>query len=187
MDAELKFIDSAAVTVSPVPTGGTVQLLNGVGNGTDYTNRIGRKTWNVEAVIYVNVNSTATSAPIGDSVRTMVIVDNQPSGALPSLGDILATADITAPRNMDNRARFEFLYDRVTDCEAGTYTTGTLTAGSPQQHTTRINLELNLESIYSTNTTTIASISSGAVYLVFVSATGLYRVIYNSRIIFLDS
>lgn len=184
---EWKTIDSGLVIVGFVPTAGTLFLLNGVAQGTDYTNRIGRRAC-MESILlklfaYPN---TSTPAPQGDCVRMMVVWDTQGNSTTPSVTDILAAADLSSPYNLNTRDRFEVLMDENMDLAAHNYTSGNLSSGNPYFNSYTGYTDINLCTTFSGTGSTSASISSGSLYLLLISAFSKYTVTYNSRVRFTD-
>lgn len=107
---EPKFVDYAFSGGSIV--GGTpgVTLISGVGTGTDYTDRIGRKVqWKSLRIRFsVYQSTTATLA----TVRVLVVCDRNNQGAVPNASEIVAnTASSETATNFANRERFRVLLD----------------------------------------------------------------------------
>lgn len=183
---ELKTIDSGTVAYGAVG-GGAVNctLLNGVATGTDYTNRIGRTITMSSILIrfkfYVN-----TSTNTGDTIRIMLIYDTQTNGAIPTSTDVLQTANYMEPVNLNNRDRFLVLRDKFIGMPAAVITPP-LVAGSPREVPVKMYLKLNKDTIYGGTTSGIASIQSGALYLLMISGGGFCNAVYNSRVRFYDS
>lgn len=189
---ELKVIDVAsAVNGSTAAGGGSITLLNGVSQGTDYTNRIGRKVILKSLLVRLNVvPNIANSAPQGDIIRVMVVYDCQTNAAAPVLSDIINAGSITyqSPMNLNNRDRFKILADKFLTMEANVYTAGALTAGSPRPKQIKIWKKMNMEEIFGGTGATVGSIQTGAIFLVIVAATTAFSTIsFETRVRFMDA
>lgn len=170
---ELKVVDTD-ITAGPVLAGGSITLLNGVATGTDFTQRIGRKTlWKSIFLRIFFLPTNTVPAPSADVIRVMLIYDSQANGTAPVITDILTVGTYESPMNLNNRDRFRIIADRFVMMGANNYTTGALVAGSPQAKMVQVYKKISLESIYSGTGGTIASIQSGAFYLVVLNASNL--------------
>jgi len=140
--------------------GGAILLLNGVAQGTDANQRIGRKVkWvSILARFVIALGPTPTSFP----VRTMLVWDKQTNAAAPAITDILVAASVVSPNNMDNRARFAVLLDWVDDVN---------TVNKPFL-TRTVYLRKTMQTIFSGTANTIGSIASGSLFLVTIGYTG---------------
>lgn len=183
----MKRIDSGQVSLGAPATTGTLSLINGVSSGTDETNRTGRYSQMVryDISVFFEPNTASTSAN-GDVIRTILLYDAQPNGAAPGVADVLQNNNYTEPYNSDNSDRFLILYDCFVNLEANAYTAGVLTNGTPKFHSVLIEDNCDLETIYSGTGATIASIASGSLYLLFISAYASWLGSYNSRVWFYD-
>lgn len=187
---ELKTIDTASASANLTLTAGLV-LLNGVAQGTDYINRIGRRV--VMKSLYIRfslVPNVANSAPVGDFARILLVYDCQSNGAAPLAADILnAAADYLSPLNLNNRDRFKILHDKVIPMNPNVYTAGALTSGDPVNKTWKLFKKMNMDIIFGGTGATVGSIQTGAIYLLYMSAgaTSYSTLTYNCRIRFIDS
>lgn len=103
----------------------------------------------------------------------MIIYDAQANGATPAITDILQNGTYESPMNLNNRDRFRVLADKFYAMGANNYTTGTLVAGSPMPRICSIFKKFRLETIYSGTGSTVASIQSGAFYLLVINTANL--------------
>lgn len=186
--SELKFIDTLLAN-SPIPAAGALTLVNGVAQGTDFTNRIGRKTVIKSLLFNASVvYNAAGSLPIGDICRLMVVWDSQANSAAPAVTDILATADPYSGMNLNNRDRFQIIWDKRFAMNPATYAAGALTAGAPNTKWITKYKRCHKECIFSNTGATIASIQTGSIYFLQISqntancSTNMYI-----RIRFVDS
>lgn len=184
---ELKVCDNPAGNGN-FTTAGAVVLLNGIAQGTDYTNRIGRKvmlkSWLFRFGVLPKNN---VSAPYGDICRVILLYDCQTNAASPAVTDILNTADYNAPMNLNNRDRFKVLADKYVTIGSFNYTTSILSAGSPVPKQTKIYKKLNHEEIFGGTGATIGSINTGGLFVLFISVTGNTTYLYDSRVRFIDA
>lgn len=188
MDLEEKFIDSGQTGLGTPSASGSVQYVSGVATGTDYNNRIGRSIYykRLELKVFLEPKITASS-PTGDIIRTVVVLDRQPNGSNPAAADILQNNNYTEPYQVNNRDRFEVLYDKFLVCEANAYAASALTVGDPKFHYLECVIPINQRAIFSGTTAAVASVSSGAIFILFISAYASWTATYNSRIVFTDS
>jgi len=185
---ELKVIDNPSGSGN-APSAGVVVLLNGVGQGTDYTQRIGRKIL-LKSILFrfSVVPNTATSSSSGDIVRMMLIYDCQTNAATPGITDILNLAAFNAPMNLNNRDRFKVLSDKFITMASAVYTGAALTTGSPSPKQVKVFKKMNMEQIFGGTASSVGSINTGAIFLIVISlnnAASTY--LYDSRVRFIDS
>nr|QKI29017.1 Cap [Kummerowia striata CRESS virus] len=184
---ELKVCDNPAGSGS-FATAGIVVLLNGIAQGTDYTNRIGRKVMLKSWLFRISVVPKNTaSAPYGDICRIMLLYDCQTNAATPAVTDILNSADYNAPMNLNNRDRFKVLADKYVTIASFNYAAGALTTGSPTPKQTKIYKKMNYEEIFGGTGSTVGSINTGGLFVLFISLTGNTTYLYDSRVRFYDA
>lgn len=129
---ELKYIDVGGVpgvmNISAVgaSSGGeagtaSLELLNGLTQGTDSTTRIGRKVCmrSIQGRWTFTLQNTAggvfPAGVVGGQVRLLIVYDKQSNGVAPVATDILqggATTQLVSPINLNNRERFVVLIDK---------------------------------------------------------------------------
>lgn len=176
---ERKVID-VGVTTAQVNTTGAITLLNGSTQGTDYTNRIGRKI--VVKSLYIRgamlneqANNQLTTGTQGAQAgRMIVFVDMQPNGATPAVTDLLVSASPYSQLNLNNRDRFKIIKDKMYFFDPYVYTTTATQASAAltnQIKQIKCYKNMNLETIYNSgNAGTIGDIQSGALYLLFIGS-----------------
>lgn len=111
---ELKTIDTT--TACEFSTTGTIALINGVAQGTDFTTRVGRK-FNMRSILLrarIGVGGTATASVW----RMMLVYDKQANAAAPAITDILDSINTTSNNNLANRERFIVIMDKLGYVEA---------------------------------------------------------------------
>lgn len=161
-------------------TTGQFSLLAAPIPGSDYTNRIGRKT--LIKSVYIRgivtcelADKTGGASMLGVSpaqlARMIIFADMQPNGAAPAVTDLLKTADPTDQLNLNNRDRFRIYCDKQFAINAYAYSTTATQAVASLSNSFAIKKfkKLNLETIYNSGTAgTIADIQSGALYMFWI-------------------
>ncbi len=113
---EKKFHDVEDQANSTTTAGTISEDLLVIEQGVAENQRVGRKIWirqiNMRIVLGLGVQATAVG---GGSIQTrlMLIHDKQCNGALPTVLDVLETADQLSYRNLANAARFTVLKDKL--------------------------------------------------------------------------
>lgn len=184
---ELKTIDTGTQSTSAAAVGSVI-LLNGVGQGTDYTNRIGRRILLKSLLLRFNITTIpSTSDPAGDFIRILVVYDAQTNAVTPAVTDII-NGDFLSPLNLSSRDRFKVLSDKTTTMNPNGYTAGAVSGGSPRNVAYKIYKKMSMEEIFGGTGATVGSIQTGAIFLLIISAAnGASAVNWNSRIRFIDS
>lgn len=168
--------------VSTTGTNDAAILLNGIAPGNGSWNRIGKKTFNKSIRLFgiaiAQLDAAATTENyFGNTLRMVVVWDKQPSGGtIPTFDTVFGVTDsaglesssILDPVRYDNMGRFQILRDkRYTLNPAADFTGGTVnTQDLLVEFDEYIKLG-NRETIYSGEDATIASISTGALYVYF--------------------
>lgn len=182
--SEIKAIDIPTQQAFRLPATNSCNLLNGIQTGAAFFNRIGSRIEmrNLHIRGQVVLAATATVSML----RLLIVYDRQPTGALPVVSDLLQSRDQTGTAttsgsseiNLDNRDRFTIIRDMQLYAPPATFTAGVLTNG-PQfpgndDQQWDINEFIKLRGLTthyksSSNPTTIADISTGALYAYFVA------------------
>lgn len=175
---ELKFIDTQIAAGALAATGPPI-LLNGVTQGTDWNNRIGR-TFQMKSILFrfairPNPASAASNSTLGPMVRVCVVYDSQANSLLAAKSDIFqSAADYKSPLNLANRDRFRILIDKTLTMSSYTMTAGSLTAGDPRGSYMDVFRKVNLEVVNSGTSNVIGSIQTGALLLCTITETNDY-------------
>lgn len=153
---EQKNVETVSTMVPPLTsTFSTPQLINGIAQGAAQNEHVGRKA----LMKKVHLRYTYYSGSAGGNqsqVRILVVYDKQANGALPSVGDVLASsATFNSFNNLANADRFVILMDEICD---STQSSALNIAGV--RH-----LKVNLETIFGGTTSGIASINSGSIFI----------------------
>jgi len=173
---EKKFYDNSSARYNAKASDPVIKLLFVPVLGSDYNNRIGRKT--VMKSLYIRGHlrlkaaanlDHATPCP-AQQARLIIFCDMQPNGATPNLTDLLTGADATYQLNPNNRDRFKIIKDKLYSFD--TYEVNTLNGWAQSGRTgydIKIYKKLNMETIFNaTNAGTIGDINTGALYMVWV-------------------
>lgn len=185
---ERKFIDVASVTTAFDVTGSVIPV-NLSATGTDYTERIGRKTTNVSIQMRGLIHPTSTSAVSG-LARVLCIYDAQVNGVTPSISDILISGSAISPMNLNNRDRFKIIFDWVRPISSyNDINSGLTHQGGNDVHSIKKFKKINLPTIWDGTTAAIGSCQTGAIYMVFIgtTASGTYSCVWTSRVRFVDN
>lgn len=177
---EFKSIDNATATAAD--SGTAVVLLNGCARGDDIATRSGRETvmMSIQFKAYFGVTAGTGTDQLQ---RALLVYDRQTNGAALTAAQVLSTANVVAPRSLENRKRFKILMDKTVTLNA---------SGEPGSNEffqfyrrLRHPVEYN-----SGNAGTVADITTGSLYLVVIgsNAAGATAgaLTWNSRIRFLD-
>lgn len=168
---ELKVIDLA--TTGTVVTTGTVTLLNSIAQGTDYTQRVGRKVYLKSLLFQLDLQPTGTaSIPIGDFIRCLVVYDCQTNAVAPAITDVLQNGAWNSPMNLSNRDRFKVLLDKRVAMGAVMYTTGALSTGMAQPKVIRVYKKMNMEVIFGGTGSGVGAIQTGAIWMILTDEIG---------------
>lgn len=194
---ESKVIDIAVGTLQ-VNTTGTISLLNGCIQGTDYTQRIGRKIQLKSLYVRgrVQLETALNGVQISPQMaRMMLVVDTQPNGVVFAITDLLNTAAPESQLNLNNRDRFMIICDKEWVFDPyiiqGTATQSFAVGGRTISPLKKYK-KLNMETIFNSgNAGTIADMTSGALYMVWLgsqpagAATDLNAIV-STRVRFKD-
>lgn len=187
-EGQPKWIIQGETGLGTPSAGGVWNLIGGVAEGTDYTQRIGRRITldSLEFFYTAYPNSSGTSNS-GDTHRIMIVLDSQSNGTTPSTTDLLDSNNFSEFLNENNRDRFHVLYEKYIDLEANSYSGGTLLSGSPKQHTVKFTLELDELTTFSGTGAAASDIATGGLWFFVISAQGSWAAIFNSKVKFFDT
>jgi len=197
---ELKVQDLAPATYQ-VNTTGSITLLAIPVTGADFNARIGRKIRLHSLFLRGRLALESAIAPSGtlslaQQARLIVCYDLQPNGAAPAITDILNTADPASHLNLNNRDRFRILCDKEYVFDPSFFQNTATQAYSFMGRTiynVKIFKRLNLDMIFNAvNGGTVADISSGALYMVWIGSAAAgtnvdTNAIVSTRVRYADS
>ena len=103
---ELGYVDLAAA-VYPFDTTGSVTLLNTIPQGAAVTQRVGKKV--MLKGLQCRGAMTNNTNGVTNDVAFMIVYDKRPTGALPTVTDILVSARADSMNNDANAGRFSIL------------------------------------------------------------------------------
>jgi len=184
---ELKGVDHHEFHFVPLLSGQTatdgVLLINSIREGTGSFERIGRNVWmesvRVRGFIRFFFQPEANFFPY---IRLIIVYDRTPSGAQPVFSDVFQITDsggsdstpaMYCPVAFENTKRFRVLSDWEVQCPS-VFTQGTLPGTATDYHLDvpfdkYIPLK-NLESQYSGTGVGISNISTGGLYLFYITS-----------------
>lgn len=180
INPEFKWKDTAS-TITLNTTYSTI-LLNGLVQGTDAGNRIGRsiKVKSLELSFLVSRNIADTAQ---HSVRIMLVLDKEPKATIISASDVLTDTSyyINSPRNLNNKNQYVILKDWKLPLPAN---------GGTEVFIRDYYRKFDLHTTYNNgNLGGITDIESNALYLIMVSdaTANLPSITYFNRIRYLDN
>lgn len=156
-----------------------VHFLSGIAQGSDFNNRIGRKSKAVAYLFRGMITPGNDTTHIGQRVRVALVYDEQPNGTVPAYGDIfqdftsagVASSDVWSGMNLNNRDRFKVLKDWTV--VLGTASVGVSGATGFNAVKSLIDYKrLNLDMTYKGTTASISDVTTGAFYLVSDTTDG---------------
>ncbi len=137
--------------------------------------------------IMVRFHITTDDSAVGRTYKVALVYDRQPNGVIAEYGDIYNLQGVDLIKPLNPRAiglytrRFTVLKEKMLSTDAKRNATS--------MHTWYVKKNLNTH-FFSTNSQTIADISSGAVYMVYCASdaeTSFPKIRYFTRIRFTDS
>lgn len=174
-------VSDIATAVYQINTTGLFTLLHAPILGSDYTQRIGRKTKLKTLYIrgFVTSEAARTSGSTGSNaaqqVRLIVLLDNQPNAAVPAVLDLLNSADPSSQLNLNNRDRFRVIKDKLYAFDpyiVQTTASQAVASASRQIYNMKVFKKMDIEVIFNaTNGGTIADITSGALYMFWIGSS----------------
>lgn len=182
--AETKFIDTTPLPVLTAAVNtfvATPILLNGCVQGTEATNRLGRKIVMKDLLLKGQLQLDPTTTG-GGFIRIAVVYDKQSNGVAPAITDVFLTNALNSPNNLSNRDRFV----KVVDMESPS-----ISPNGDYSVPIVIYRKLNLETCFNTgNAGTIGDITTGSLYLFVCNNNGFATAAplagFQSRIKFTD-
>jgi hypothetical protein len=154
------------------------QLTNGIKQGSGVNERVGRKIFLKSLYMrgFARLNRSAEAFPA--VCRMALVFDKQSNGNTPVLGDIfreidnmgsMSVVDYSSPMNINNTARFTILLDKtfaLQNYSSSSATDDNHSAIVPIRFYKKLNLFTQFNE---GNTGTVSDISSGALYLIFIT------------------
>lgn len=186
VNKERKYFDTPG-GVYRVNTNGRFILAHVPVLGTDYNNRIGRKT--IAKSIYLRgeillqpcrqleANPNTERIVNGQQARLIIFIDSQPNGALPLVNDLLIEAEPLGQLNPNNRDRFRILKDKVYVFDPFIYrpnanadpSRNSITCFNRTAYPIKIFKKMNVETVFNMGVAqTIGDINTNALYVFFI-------------------
>lgn len=155
---ELKSVDTTVNAAADMTT--AVQLLNGIPRGDEISQRNGRQVTLKSIEMRLKSRSTAGTG-VDQQHRVLIVYDRQTNAAAAAVTDVLASANVLYPRNLENRRRFRILFDRIIQLNA---------SGEPNSEKIikwyrRLNHPVTFNA---GNMGTVADITTGSLYIMVI-------------------
>ncbi len=118
---ELKFFDTDIALADVLAIGSVWEpSLNLIPQGTEQSQRIGRKCTLKSINVRFNVKLGSQTGPLAasETVRVMVVLDKQCNGLAATVAGLLETANYQSFNNLAEKSRFRVLCDRTYDLNA---------------------------------------------------------------------
>lgn len=166
---ELKFVDSGVFSLTHFTGATQLVLLNGISQGSDYTNREGRQATmhSVHIRGYVTPQNTTTTT---QGIRLVLVWDNAANGAIAAVTDVMSADDDRAFANLSNQNRFTILRDwHQVAGQLSTIATQTY-ALLPIVHDVDIYVKLKSVTQYMGTGNSISAVQGGALLLIALGA-----------------
>lgn len=175
-----------------------IENINGVSQGTNYTQRVGRKITMKHVIVQGHIDALFSSGEyFTPRAQIMVIYDkqNNGSGAVPDKSAIwdasynISTFWVDRPLNLTNSARFVVLAKESFDFYHCYKPTNDDSATAPlgERKYFRLGFYCNLDAIYKGTTNSLNDITTGSLLFVFLCDTSFYcNVYWLSRVRFTD-
>lgn len=182
-------------TLTAFAAAGNLALLNGLFQGVDINQHLGRKAC-LKSLLFRGVIQHRTyTNTFGEMLRVLIVYDRQSSSGAPTVGDIIqdvnaAGYDEMSFMNVNNVKRFAILAQHKWYQEA-------IAGGGPDnvQETNSRMVDVavpyskigNLPMEFTGGSTgTVADITTGAIYALFIGASGNYSCKWKCRVKFCD-
>lgn len=192
---EKKFIDVNIGSGYITSGAATIVLINGVTQGPDETQRIGRQTNMKSIFIRGSVSSAATTSGSG-LIRTIIVMDQEVpvasgTGQVMVITDFLVSDSLNALNNLNYRKRFKILWDDVQPFAGISSATATQSVGTPNscEIYKYISLDETCE-FNAQNNGSIADFTKNALYFISYTTnltTAAPIVQVNTRVRFTDN
>jgi len=184
---EKGYVDNVSATYA-LDTTGSVTLLNAVAQGAAVTQRVGKKI--IMKGLQCRGRMVNGSTAIANDVAYMIVYDKRPTGALPTITDILVSASPAALNNDANAGRFRIMKRSDEILLGNTSDVASLTEISVRDVDWWIDLKSAPVTYKAAGTGAIGDIEEGALYLVTIgnsaAGTGAASLLAAFRMRFLD-
>jgi len=162
---ETGFVDLGS-TAYNFSTTGTINLIATIAQGASVNQRVGKKI--ALKSVQIRGSSSSGTTTTGADCALLLVYDRRPTGALPSITDILTAVDTNAFNNDANSGRFQIIM-RKDWVHTGNITTPA-TGNEIKDHSNYVPLK-GLPCVYkAAGTGAIGDIEQGALYAVAVGS-----------------
>ncbi len=188
---DVKFFDST-VDDAVVATGGIVNAqIFTIPDGDTQQEKEGLKITikSIQLRFQLSIPSTTVVADATDVCRLILVKDRQTNGALPTVLNILAQADIQSFKQLEQSMRFTTVFDKTISINSmGGFGDGTTNATLPNTKSWQVFKKMNLPIIYNDTAATgvIATIVTNNLVLLYISEKGKCGIKCKVRVRFTD-
>jgi len=189
-NSEEKKYNEVAGSGVDMPNTGTVAVINEIGEGTDFNQRVGRKVRNKYLYYDISVQPSTAIAVAGTSLNATwhLVWDRTPSGSSAAYGNIFDTTVISPTQAFKNVGTFQ---DRFKILKTETFLTGTAVNGLGYRRQGWIPFEKaeSRDQMTQFASSAVAVPNTGALYLCFASTEGAANqmmINYGIRIVYVD-
>lgn len=183
-------VEQAATNMS---WSGDLILLNGIARGDDIDERIGRQITMKSIEVHMRFEAKAPEAGVTPSaIRVLIVYDRQTNGAALTVAQVLSSVGgplvTLAPKNLENRDRFQILRDMKFGLPCSVSTDF---MAAPK--VMKFYQGVNLSTTYNTGDAgTVADITTGSLYMITLAsdaAAGAHMPLYSfvSRVRYADN
>lgn len=109
INTEKHYFDAG--TTSTIDSTGAAVLLNGMAAGDDVNNRQGNSILAKTLYFQGYVRRDESNATVVNGIRLLIVKDLEGTGTAPTITDILNSASVVAPLNVDHLPRYQVLVD----------------------------------------------------------------------------
>jgi len=173
---ELKFLDRdqrvddegavGAGSFSVCSPTGTIHFINGIGQGTGESDRIGRECWIKSVQLRFNVQlgvktSGATTELVGNHLRVIVYSDKSQNGSANLVTDVLETANYSSLTSMKNSSRIWIHHDKLLS----------LSSNGDRSLSYTGYMKMNKKAVYGGSDAAIGSMQTNGLHVLVISTT----------------
>ncbi len=171
---ELKFFDKVVDQIPINSSGDVLAQIFTIAEGDNQSQRHGRRI-QIKSVSWrgiVLIPSTGIVGDASDTVRLMLVKDNSANGALPSVLDVLASANWESYTNLENKSRFRILMDKhIAISSGGVEVNTSITRTLPYEKFFKVykKMDVTIEYNDTASTGVISTINTNNIILLVIS------------------
>lgn len=171
---ELKFLDrdqrvdddgvvgtGSFANVSP---SGKIHFINGIGQGTGESDRIGRECWIKSVQLRFNIQlgiPNPASSLVGNHIRVIVYSDKAQNGTANLVTDVLETANYSSLTSMKNASRIWIHHDKLLS----------LSSNGDRSLSYTAYMKMNKKAVYGGSDASISSMQTNGLHVLVISTT----------------